>query len=164
MIYLAGPFFNATQLRLIKSIEAQLAESDMEFISPRSQHGEEPTPITSNLQAKSVYLRNVKDLLACSSVLAVMDYLLPDSMTLWLTDLGAPGKFRGPISLPDTGTVWEMGYAVAIGKPVVLFISNPNETPVNIMLSQCAVGVLNGMDELKAWCSSYPKPYQGRHT
>ncbi len=155
-VYLAGPFFNPPQLQLIMDLEMVLAKGPgTTFFSPRLQHGEKPKPITNEIQARDVFDENSRQMLKCDWMLAVADYLLPDKAALRLCeDNGSlpATRISGPLQLPDTGTVWEMGMAYALDIPVIMFTTKEQgKGKMNIMLSQSAAGVLYGMDDLRTF-------------
>ena len=51
---------------------------------------------------------------------------------------------------PDLGTVWEIGYAHSIHKPVIAFVETSEiATKLNLMLTQSMQGLIIGFAELK---------------
>lgn len=154
MIYLAGPFFNEAQLRLVQEIEEDLTLFKLPFFSPRSQHEEgKPKAILNERTAQDIFQENVNQLQAASAVLAILDYPLPSMFELQLVDLlgtHAPKSLR----LPDTGTVWEMGYALGRGIPVFGFTASPpNKAKLNLMLTQGCAGIIYGRALLRRFAA-----------
>lgn len=174
--YIAGPFFNQPQIDLIKTIEEILLDNSIPFFSPRQQHTPGgSTKIRSAEHAAAVFKCNYENLQddCCSHVLAVADFLMPPDQGLFLIekveqkpeldrepqeddDTGRTWMATiesGPISLPDTGTVWEMGFAFAVKKPVILFTLADSIRSLNLMLTQSCVGVLPGYKALRQFTS-----------
>lgn len=86
-IYLAGPFFNDTQLATIELIEKELNRYNLDYFSPRKGGGKiEHLPIKEKMkESKRIYKSNIDAIMKCDILLAVID-----------------GR--------DTGTIFEMGY------------------------------------------------------
>jgi nucleoside 2-deoxyribosyltransferase len=59
-----------------------------------------------------------------------------------------PHRFR-PLAIPDTGTVWEMGFAQASMTPVVGYLPTARPEAMNLMLAQGVVGVISGPEQLQ---------------
>ena len=153
-IYLAGPFFNPIQLKLIQLLEALLKQNGFEVFSPRLSSPSlkaKSTGMTDALAAES-YTLNVAEIRACDMVFAVLDFLLDNE---FLAICGCePGREPGdqrqdPVCIPDTGVVWEMGLAVALGKPIFGYYQRMGEGQVpNLMLAQCCAGLVIGHAQL----------------
>jgi nucleoside 2-deoxyribosyltransferase len=142
--YLAGPFFNERQLLQMANLEMIAQDHDEAFFSPRWQHPAGiPQPVTTAERATELFRTNVAELVRCTHVLATLDYLLPEGHALSLLRAGQAAK---PVSLPDAGTIWELGFATALGRPVVLFTERVafEEPKVNLMLAVSALGVVYG--------------------
>lgn len=162
-IYLAAPFFNSVQVELCRRIESEFKGAGIKLVSPRLQHGNGsggPTPkITTAEQAHEVYVRNVNDLLECTAVLAVVDWLLPEKQQVRVMEEVAGELIKGfetyslisrsgPLNLPDSGTVWEMGYAAADNKRIAVY-KHLKDGKLNLMLSASAEGILYGWEALE---------------
>ena len=107
-IYLAGPFFNETEIRNVETAETVLAERGFDVFSPM-RHTVDEEPGTAEW-ARKVFELDRTHLERADAV--VMLYY---------------GNYS------DTGTAWECGYAYAIGKPVVLVHMNEG-TDSNLMM------------------------------
>ncbi len=140
-IYLAGPFFTSEQRACMFRIEDVLAAQNFQFISPRFQHGGSDTVVNSALTAHRIFSRNLVDLDRCQCMLATID-----SRCAVLDDRTNPTEEI----LPDSGTVWEIGYAYAMKKRIILFTES-TEGRLNLMLTQCTAGVLYGWDHLQEY-------------
>lgn len=156
MLYLAAPFFTTPQLELVQSVEEVLQRNKIAFFSPRMQHNEgKPTPITSWEQAEVIFQKNADAINGCDGMVAILDYLLPSMTELCVVDrLGQRPNVT--IRLPDTGTVWEMGYGFCLGVPVYGYTTvNPETSRMNIMLTQGCSGILHGDEELRRFAEAW---------
>ncbi len=110
-IYLAGPdvFFHAASLHF-DELEARCAAHGLQGVRP-SDGGLSQGGLLQNAGgsgdeiAERIYRSNLDLIRSCDALLA---NLMP---------------FRNPIE-PDSGTVFELGMAVALGKPVAGFVAN----------------------------------------
>lgn len=201
MIYLAAPFFNVTQQSLVSSLETILDNMSWPYFSPRQKQAKNRDPSNPE-HAREIFDINVLGLRSCDTVLAVVDFALPQNIEMHVVkrtvhlskeqqalclnvladtfvermpinsggvdaltgEIIEPAKrmscqhsvippnfiahhFAGPIYTPDTGVVWEVGYAYALGIPVVLF-ARSEKSKVNVMLSHAARGVCYGSHRL----------------
>lgn len=109
-VYIAGPFFNDKQKELIQRIEYTLEEYGMQYFSPRSEGVlVEMTPEEKEKQMEIIYNSNIQHMKDCKCMIAVIDD--------W-----------------DTGTVFEIGYAKALNKPV--FTLSDCDYGLNVMIRQ----------------------------
>lgn len=152
-VYIAGPFFNPEQISLIRAIENIFMGAGVEFISPRLQHGDRPVPKVENAaQAEEIFVRNLRDMMQADVLLAVMDYLLPVNHELHITEWFQDQLqiVSPPLRLPDTGTVFELGYFFRTCKPVILFTSrDPGKARLNLMLACATDGCVYGLNNLR---------------
>ena len=117
-IYLAGPFFNETEVKNMEILEKELTDNGIEFYSPRQgkysvMYSEAMRGSDAKLKdyyAWLVYKDNLDNLDNCNIVLAVVDNR-------------------------DTGTMWELGYATAIIKTIVT--TTFEDFGLNIMIGKC---------------------------
>ncbi len=150
-IYIAGPFFNPAQIKIIDEIETVFRSANVHgpsAFSPRlANPTAEGTKITSEL-AKKIFWENVESIRECDALIAVLDYAFPVGQRLMLSKR-SPEGFVGldPLNLPDSGTVWEMGMAFALDKPIFIYQQNESQKQ-NIMLTQCVDGVIQGKEAL----------------
>ena len=106
-IYIAGPFFNETEISNIETAEAVLARRGYEYFSPmRHTVDEEPGSVA---WARGIFEMDRENLDA-SDVIVMLYY----------------GNYS------DSGTAWECGYAYAKGIPVVLV--HVDDADSNLML------------------------------
>lgn len=126
-IYLASPFFNEEQITRIEMVEKALTNNPTvaDFYSPR-KHQEAENEEFTKPWAKEIYQRDIENIEAADAVLAVID-------------------FEGPNV--DSGTAYEIGAAVAMGKPVVVFQQKGNT--VNLMISESLHAYLKTGEEVE---------------
>ncbi len=103
-IYLAGPdVFRPDAAEHGRRLVALCAECGFEGVFPLAQQLPDlPTPQDV---ARHIYRANIAHIAACDAVAANLDF------------------FRG--AEPDSGTCFEVGYAAALGKPVVGYVPEP---------------------------------------
>jgi nucleoside 2-deoxyribosyltransferase len=173
-VYLAGPFFNQAQIKLIQEVEDALQANDIPTFSPRKMAlndkptSTKPTPE----QAAAIFRKDYEEITKSTHVLAILDWALNPDVSLRLV---APRQghapeydmLSGPLSLPDSGTVWEMGCAYALRVPIYLYTKDP-AAKLNLMLSQSARGVIYGLDHLNTFLGTgmdedILSPWTGEH-
>ncbi len=122
-IYLAGPFFNETEIRNVEYAERVLAARGLEVFSPmrHEERSEEPgTP-------------------AWARKLFEMDRAAIDEADALVV------LYYGNYS--DTGTAWECGYAYAKGKPIVLVHADGDADSNLMMHCGCRTNIrLDGLE------------------
>jgi len=110
MIYIASPFFNPEEIAFIQRIEQELDSYNVEYFSPRHSGTLQDMSEEEKQKSKAkIYKENIDNIRLCDIMVAVID-----------------GR--------DTGTIWEMGYATALGKDIIS-ISNYNYG-LNVMLAK----------------------------
>ena len=107
-VYLAGPFFNDTEIRNVEYAERILEQKGLSYFSPM-RHSVDAEPGTPEW-ARKIYEMDVREIEKADVVVAL---------------------YYGSNS--DTGTAWECGYAAAIGKPVVL-VHTEKDGDSNLMM------------------------------
>lgn len=152
-IYLAGPFFNPAQLGLMTSIEAILDCAEVPYFSPRLHTKAPVGEERKELGAWDAVLEaNIGAIEEASILLAILDYALPNNQTVTVNvhtsdyeeNHGEPVVIRKPVVIPDTGTVWELGFAFATGIPAVGFFQQKPER-MNLMLTNTLDALLIGL-------------------
>lgn len=143
-VYLAGPFFDDQQIRLITEVEKALTAntSVKKFFSPRKGSSDQANDIGSARWAKATFQEDIQQINQCEVMVAILDY---------------------PHANPDSGTAFEIGYAYAHSVPVILI--QVQENPVNIMISQAAIAYLTSIQQLKQYdFDQMPtQPYTGKN-
>jgi len=84
--------------------------------------------------------RNIEAIYNSQYMLAQLDYPLMPAERMGIENT-ITWK-RTEVSLPDSGTVWEMGYASALGKKVFGYTTTP-VVKLNLMLSQTVAGIVD---------------------
>ncbi len=134
-IYLAGPFFNDIQESWAMDLALTLRNRGYHIYAPVDEKFDGKT----ELKANDIFTRDIEWLLSSKIVLAQLDYPLEESKVLTILD---QNKWRHrPISFPDSGTVWEMGYAFAKNIPVIGYLRKPSLF-LNLMLAQGLTGYI----------------------
>jgi nucleoside 2-deoxyribosyltransferase len=129
-IYLAGPFFNQFQTGIIAHSEDICARAEIFCNSPRKFLVLKPKACWE--ERRQVFIHNLQKIQSSELMLACLD------------NLDEKGSWRPP----DTGTLWEMGYAYAIGRPVVAFTASGQEK-INVMLAQGCRGFLSDLNKVE---------------
>jgi nucleoside 2-deoxyribosyltransferase len=113
-LYLAGPFFDDDQVERVESIEQALDSNPTvdAYFSPRNSDHLLKTKPGSKEWSEEVFNLDVNEIKKADAVIAIIDFI-NDSV--------------------DSGTAFEIGYAHAINKPVVLF--HEKNSIVNLMLT-----------------------------
>lgn len=178
--YLAGPFFNPAQVELIRKIEVAFCDAGVAFFSPRLT-GENAKKVLTDEDAAAIYGNNLIGMESCSHMLAVLDWVMPESKKIFVCDLkDLGGEIQGctnyavpvgnALNIPDAGTVFEMGYYAANNRPIYIYTERPPEAAMNVMLTQCSRGVIRGQEMLKMFLNrgqidwSQAVRYSGRHS
>ena len=132
-IYLGGPFFNEQQESWAIYLAYQLRERGFKVYAPVDEKWEEGSKKTAN----EIFIRNLQWMLHSKMMLAQMDYPIEPPNVLALVNTN--DWLYETINMPDSGTVWEMGYMYAQGKPVIGYTAKP-VSQINLMLSECLDG------------------------
>jgi nucleoside 2-deoxyribosyltransferase len=151
--YIAAPFFNRPQLELAETIENILLEERVPFYSPRKSGVLKPA--ASSEDRRRILLSNIDAIQTASVVLAVMDWLLPPEHYLHVIERGEDSwHFKSPdLNLPDTGTVWECGFAYAIHRPIIGYVSKAKK--INVMIAETFKGVVGSPEELRGFARTW---------
>lgn len=126
-VYLASPFFSPEQVDRVERVENALEDNCFveEYFSPmRNQL--DSLQFGSDVWRSAVFTQDVAHIDWADVVVAVHDF--EDHHV-------------------DSGTAWEVGYAYAKGKPVVLL--HEKDTKVNLMLSDSLYAYLTTVQELE---------------
>ncbi|NFE59901.1 nucleoside 2-deoxyribosyltransferase [Clostridium botulinum] len=124
-VYLASPFFNSKELDTIQAVEEILAEKDLHVFSPRLKNNQNKRDdIVTRLWSIETFTEDIKHLHWCECVVVV---------------------YHGNYS--DSGTAFEIGYAYATGKPIILVHFGENS---NLMCHEAAHANIT-LEELKEY-------------
>jgi nucleoside 2-deoxyribosyltransferase len=169
-VYIAGPFFNLAQVLIIARIEAWLSQAGHSFYSPRLHSGSAALSQEEKRDPKAwdpVFASNVYHLYNCGLLLAVVEWAMPEYQALHLcqlsqqrdAELPRSWEIRNKVELPDSGTVWEMGFVRGWNAaaqfyteghepriPIIGFHSSKLPAQLNLMLVKGVHGNLTGWD------------------
>ena len=122
MIYIAAPFFNADQVATVAMIEAKLDSANMAYFSPRSEGTLLEMTSKEKIQHMDrIFKSNIDNMVKANIIIAVID-----------------GR--------DIGTIWEMGFAYALGKTVISYTNMDHG--LNVMLAKSVQAHVKSMVDL----------------
>lgn len=162
-VYLTGPSFNPVQVNWLTRIERLLLQQEVKFLSPRLRMTAHPG--SSTKEREKIFRDNMIGVANSRLVIAVMDFLLPPGIelgTICTADTKTKEGFHSgiefiPVTQPDLGTVWEIGYAKGRSISCVGVWESP--TPgkeINLMLANGMQGQLFGLDSLEKFLKPHP--------
>jgi nucleoside 2-deoxyribosyltransferase len=126
-VYIAAPFFNAEQIKIVQDIEDTLRTADVKFFSPRSEGVLiEIAPQDRAAHLERVYQSNVEHMMDCNVMLAVVD-----------------GR--------DIGTMFEIGFFASkklTNKDNLSITFTDKSFGLNVMIQQSVDGHLKGVGDL----------------
>ena len=125
-VYLASPFFDDAELERVDKVKEILNSKGLEVFSPK-EHQNEHLEFGSIEWRKATFDNDVKHIDWCDVVVAII----------------CKGNYD------DSGTAWELGYAYATNKPVVL-VNITGET-INLMIADSIHALIASYDELKEY-------------
>lgn len=125
-IYLASPFFNETELERVDKVKEILDAKGLEVFSPK-EHQNKHLEFGSLEWRKATFDNDVDHIDWCDVVVAII----------------SQGNYD------DSGTAWELGYAYATGKPIVL-VNLTGET-INLMIADSLHALITSYKELKEY-------------
>ena len=125
-VYLASPFFDDSELERVNKVKEILDSKGLEVFSPK-EHQNEHLEFGSIEWRKATFENDVKHIDWCDVVVAII----------------CKGNYD------DSGTAWELGYAYATNKPVVL-VNITGET-INLMIADSIHALITSYDELKEY-------------
>lgn len=134
-VYLASPFFSDEQVERVTRVEKALADNPTveAVFSPRLQQLDH-LPFGTKEWAEAVYKNDVAHVEWADVVVAVHDFT------------GGTELHGVPHNHVDSGTAFEVGYAIAIGKPVILV--HELGGIVNLMISQSLQAYLDRAEQV----------------
>ena len=123
-VYLASPFFNDKEIECLEQVEEILAEKGLKVFSPFRNPIDERVEVGSRQWSIETFMDDIKHIKWAEIVV---------------------GIYHGNYS--DSGTAWELGYAYATDKPVILVHVGTNS---NLMVHEGSHANIT-LDELKAY-------------
>lgn len=125
-IYLASPFFNEKEIERVDKVKEILDAKGLEVFSPK-EHQNKHLEFGSKEWRKATFENDVEHIDWCDVVVAII----------------SQGNYD------DSGTAWELGYAYATKKPIVL-INVTGET-INLMIADSLHALITTYEELKEY-------------
>ena len=122
-VYLASPFFNEKELERVEKVKEILDSKGLDVFSPK-EHQNPEYEFGSMEWRKATFKNDVDHIDWCDVVVAII----------------SQGNYD------DSGTAWELGYAYATGKPVVL-VNVTGET-INLMIADSLHALVTSYEEL----------------
>lgn len=155
-VYLAGPLFNEPQLNILRYLERTLEENGFDFFSPRLHSGSHKILKEERLDRskwESVFSSNIQAMEKADIMVGVVDYLREAGDTLCVQTIypGNNVSTKG-VYLPDTGTVFEVGYFKALKKPVYAYTERDIYS-LNLMLTHSFDGLIAGKTNFRKFFS-----------
>ncbi len=134
-VYLASGFFNDQQLQKVEKTEGILRAKGLLVFSPR-EHQNESLPLGSREWRAETFRDDRAAILQSDVVVAIYDE-------------------------QDAGTMWEIGFAYANQKPIVIL--HINEEPVNIMITESLHAYVDSFRQLDEYSFYRLRkiPYEG---
>lgn len=175
LVYVAAPCFNREQQFLLAEIISLLEEFQVQYYNPFDYDKQSEAIKDGRLSevAYEVFQENVRAIRRADLLLAVWPFVMQPGTGLHIVydPLEAPsvsGEMEGPLTprvltkepirLPDTGVVWEMGFAYALGKPIVAYTHGVKKP--NLMLAQCCMALVSTPEKLRDFVATL-SPYRG---
>ncbi|GGC86859.1 nucleoside 2-deoxyribosyltransferase [Enterococcus wangshanyuanii] len=125
-VYLASPFFNEKEIAYVEQVEKILAEKNLSVFSPMRHPLDNGAKVGSRQWSIETFTDDIKHIKWAEIVVAI---------------------YHGNYS--DSGTAWELGYAYATDKPVILVHIDPNGLS-NLMVHEGAHASIT-LDELATY-------------
>ena len=127
-IYLASPFFNPSELAVYHTVIGELRANDNHTVYVPQEHTiPNAWEMSHEDWAREVFLEDVKAIEKCDVVM-VLNF----------------GMYS------DSGTAWEAGYAVGLGKMVVQVLCGDENTTYSLMMFNGCAKVINLCD-VECW-------------
>lgn len=122
--YLASPFFNAEEIGRMEIVRDILRAKGLDVFAP-SEHQNQQFEFGSREWRAATFAGDVQGIDNADVVVAI----------------NCQGNYD------DAGTMWEIGYAYATGKPVVLF--NNTDKTINLMIADSITALVTSIEELE---------------
>ena len=125
-IYLASPFFNEEETTRLEKVRDILRGKGLDVFVPMEQQHKH-LEFGSTEWRKATFKNDVDHIDWCDIVVAI----------------NCQGNYD------DAGTMWEIGYAYATKKPVILF--NNTDKTINLMVADSLHSLITSYDELQEY-------------
>lgn len=143
-IYLAGPFFSAAQNARLEKVASLLAQNPtVGYVFEPVKHqqdeivaeyggGSLEVAMKTKEWQDATYNADIQAISQANAVVAMLDFDIES------------GNVR-----PDEGTMFEIGYAIACKKPVIIVQFTQDEEPLNLMLAGSYTGFFWGEEDIQ---------------
>ncbi|WP_420843293.1 nucleoside 2-deoxyribosyltransferase [Lactobacillus selangorensis] len=142
-IYLAGPFFDTRQLERLRRVQATLAKNPTigSIFVPMDESAEISEPEGSPAWRQKTYASDLNGINSADLMVALYDYQAGE---------------------PDSGTMFEIGYAAAHQMPVVVYHEGPEN--VNLMIAEALTYYTDTLKDLELldFDDLPARPYTGK--
>jgi nucleoside 2-deoxyribosyltransferase len=153
-IYLASPFFNDEARKVCVGLLESMERNGHSVFAPMRDGIMCPKDAPWK-KRKEVFELDCRAIIEANLIVAVLDYPLPITEQIYLHQKTPDGPDKLiPISLPDSGTVFEMGIMHAMAtqagdkwKGIVGYSGNP-KLGLNLMLEQACQAIVNNFKDL----------------
>lgn len=183
-VYIAGPFFNEAQDADIRRIEKLCEELGLDYYSPQIHSGSadiQPED-RKNLDAwRPVFMSNVNALVSCDLLICCLNWALPPNQTVCLANWEQDPRSQSEschslvgdpvlLDIPDSGTVWEMGFTYCanqfqlLAPPMPIWGCYLQRAPkqVNLMLQMGTDRIITSFELLETalalWAAGHEEP------
>jgi len=131
-VYLAGPFFSENQIKRLDEIQKLLEANPTIGDVFRPGLDEYTAAEFGSFEWQTaVYKHDINNINMSDVVVAMLDYKIEENEME-----------------PDSGTIWECGYAAANNVPVI-GVRNVKEEPLNLMLAGSLTAFFNGTESIQ---------------
>ena len=153
LIYLAGPFFNDNSREVLIAMLRILEEEGLKVFAPM-RDGVMCPKDADKATRQAVFQMDVQEIDKAQLVVALLDYPMPNAEQLMLMKTqGNEHLELDRIAFPDSGTVFEMGYAYCSKTPIIGFARTP--TGFNLMLSESLISFCRSFKSLREVCRAF---------
>lgn len=131
-VYLAGPFFSKQQIKRLDEVQKLLEQNSTIGDIFRPGKDEYTAAEFGSFEWQTaVYKHDINNINISDVVVAMLDYKIEENELE-----------------PDSGTMWECGYAAANNVPVI-GVRNMTDEPLNLMLAGSLTAFFNGTDNIQ---------------
>lgn len=152
-IYLAGPFFNKESKEVVQMLRDKLEQLGHNVWSPMHDGITCPKNADRRMRQKVFHL-DCERLHRVDCVVALLDYPLPIHQQLFLRTRTPEGISNDtPVSFPDSGTVFEIGYFNGLRETGLLdygyIIGYTRTSGFNLMVTEACDCVVSDLTQLQ---------------
>lgn len=151
--YLAGPFFTLESRLVLKTLLVKLEELGHEVWAPM-RDGILCPKNADKAERQKVFDLDCERLHWANCIIALLDYPLPVHQQLMMRSRTPEGMSQDvPLNLPDSGTVFEIGYVCGLnstGQQYRYIIGYTGRMPsFNLMIAEACDCIVDDLDKLE---------------